>query len=91
MDTLRIDCNTCSVAGRGCHDCIVGLLLGPPADTGTHIADDDLTTAERRALAIFEAAGMVAPEGPVEVVVRQAPTPIVPLGRRPWLGLLEAQ
>ena len=79
MDTLRIDCTTCAVAGRGCHDCLVALLLGPPPHVAPPLpAEADLSVAERRALAMFEAAGMIAPDEHPEVVVRaKAPERII--------------
>ena len=79
MDTLRIDCTTCAVAGRGCHDCPVSLLLGLPdhlpGDLATPWPGDpgpreaDLSIAEQRAFAMFEAAGMLAPDERPEVVL----------------------
>ena len=71
MDTLRIDCTTCAVAGRGCHDCPVSLLLGPPDLPIAAPPDEaDLDIAEQRALAMFEAAGMLAPDEQPAVVIR---------------------
>jgi hypothetical protein len=32
---MEIDCDRCTMRGRGCHDCVVTVLLGsPPTDTG---------------------------------------------------------
>lgn len=74
MDILRIDCNTCPVAGRGCHDCLVGALLASPTTVAAPpIAEDELTPAEGRAWAMFAAAGMLALEEHPEVVIRPAP------------------
>jgi hypothetical protein len=33
-DRMDIDCDRCTMRGRGCHDCVVTVLLGgPPAET----------------------------------------------------------
>jgi hypothetical protein len=32
---MEIDCDRCTMRGRGCHDCVVTVLLGsPPTETG---------------------------------------------------------
>ena len=54
MDVMTIDCNACAVAGPGCDDCVVSLLLGRPEDAQTQ-----LTAEEQAAMAIFAAAGML--------------------------------
>lgn len=36
---MIIDCGTCQVAGLACSDCVVTVLLGPPAAT-VQISDD---------------------------------------------------
>ena len=36
--TTRIDCDTCTVRGLHCHDCVVTVLLGPPPELSL---DDD--------------------------------------------------
>lgn len=50
----RIDCDTCVMRGPACHDCVVTVLLGPPAELSF---DDD----ERRALDVLAGAGLVPP------------------------------
>jgi hypothetical protein len=52
--TTRIDCDTCSVRGLACHDCVVTVLLGPPPE----LAFDD---EERRALDVLADSGLVPP------------------------------
>lgn len=52
-DNLLIDCDTCAVAGDACSDCVVSLMLGPPAGTV------ELDPVERQALANFAEAGMM--------------------------------
>jgi hypothetical protein len=54
-DPLLIDCDTCSVRGIGCGDCVITVLLGgPPA--GVTLNDE-----ERRAVEVLAAAGLVPP------------------------------
>ena len=52
-----IDCHSCHVAGPGCDDCVVNLLLGP-AEAPAPI---ELTVEEQRAMQVFAAAGMLPP------------------------------
>lgn len=52
--TTRIDCDTCEVRGLHCHDCVVTVLLGPPAEL---TFDDE----EQRALDVLAAGGLVPP------------------------------
>jgi hypothetical protein len=52
--TMRIDCDTCLVRGKACHDCVVTVLLGPPPELT--LADD-----ECRALDALAAGGLVPP------------------------------
>ena len=48
---MIIDCDTCTVRGDACHDCVVGVLLGAPA------LDDD----QQRAVDVLAASGMIPP------------------------------
>ena len=50
----RIDCDTCTVRGLHCHDCVVTVLLGPPPEL---TFDDD----GRRALDVLAQGGLVPP------------------------------
>lgn len=52
--TTRIDCDTCVVRGLHCHDCVVTVLLGPPAELA--IEDD-----ARAALDVLATGGLVPP------------------------------
>jgi hypothetical protein len=47
-----IDCDTCTVRGLACGDCVVTVLLGPPA-----VLDAD----EERALGVLADSGLVPP------------------------------
>lgn len=52
--TTHIDCDTCVVRGLHCHDCVVTVLLGPPAEISF---EDD----ERAALDVLALGGLVPP------------------------------
>lgn len=51
---MLIDCDTCSVRGDGCSDCVVTVLLGMPAVLEL---DDD----ETRAIDALAGSGLVPP------------------------------
>jgi hypothetical protein len=51
---VLVDCDTCTVRGDGCADCVVTVLLGMPAVLEL---DDD----ERRALDALADSGLVPP------------------------------
>ncbi len=53
-DSITIDCNTCTVRGLACHDCVVTVLLGPPPELSF---DEE----ERRALDVLAGSGLVPP------------------------------
>ena len=49
---MIIDCDTCTVRGDACGDCVVAVLLGaPPA----------LTDEEQRAIEVLAASGLIPP------------------------------
>ncbi|MGH3490921.1 MAG: hypothetical protein ACRDP8_23790, partial [Actinopolymorphaceae bacterium] len=53
---MEIDCDRCTMRGRGCHDCVVTVLLGsPPTDTGRSEAGVELPSG---ALAVAGIAGV---------------------------------
>lgn len=52
---MLIDCDTCSVRGTGCGDCVVSVLLGTPP------SQVELDDTERRALDVLADAGLVPP------------------------------
>ncbi len=52
---VSIDCDTCTVRGIGCGDCVVALLLGPPDGVLT------LGRGQARALGVLAGSGLVPP------------------------------
>jgi hypothetical protein len=57
-DVVLIDCDACVMRGPGCRDCVVSVLLGPPAEqSGSLVIDDE----ERAALAALAESGLVPP------------------------------
>ncbi len=56
MDSLTIDCDTCTVRGPGCHGCVISVLMGHP-DEAPMVLDDD----ERRALTVLAGQGLLPP------------------------------
>lgn len=69
-DPLLIDCDTCSVRGIGCGDCVVTVLLGGPP-VGVTLNDE-----ERRAVEVLAAAGLVPPLRLVQAMDSEYPEPI---------------
>jgi hypothetical protein len=65
--TVIIDCTTCPVRELHCGDCMVSALLDPPT------ADLPLDSAERSALTLFVASGLVAAEDAAELRARREP------------------
>ena len=55
---MLIDCETCSVRGIACPDCVVSVLLETP-----HMATNaiDLDESERNAVSVFAASGLLPP------------------------------
>ncbi|OZM75716.1 hypothetical protein CFP66_44980 [Pseudonocardia sp. MH-G8] len=69
---MIIDCDGCAVRGSACGDCVIGVLLGPPAGSETKSTDEpglpeapsgapivQLDAPERRALAVLADQGLV--------------------------------
>lgn len=56
-----IDCDTCTVRGLACHDCVVTVLLGPPPEL-------TIDETEQRAFDALAAGGLVPPLRMVEPV-----------------------
>lgn len=52
--SVEIDCDTCTMRGLACHDCVVTVLLGPPPEMGF---DEE----EQRALDVLAGSGLVPP------------------------------
>ena len=53
MATLHVDCNSCTVRGDACSDCVISVLLAPPAV--------GFEESEQRALTVLADAGLVPP------------------------------
>src|SRR6476660_6274594 len=76
-EAMLIDCDTCTVRGNGCDECVVAALYGPPVEAL------DLDADERRAVQVlidagFEVSGVpVAPPQPA-APARRAPRQRVP-------------
>ncbi len=51
---VTLDCDTCTVRGAACGDCVVSLLIGPPPEV-------QFDAAEQRALDVLAAGGLVPP------------------------------
>lgn len=71
MDSLHVDCDTCTARGPACGDCLVSVLLGTPT------SGVDLNREERIALGALAASGLVPPLRLVadEAVARSLPQP----------------
>jgi hypothetical protein len=72
MDSLHVDCDTCSARGPACGDCVVTVLLGLPT------AGLDLNHEERNALAALADSGLVPPLRlvPGAARARSVPSPL---------------
>jgi hypothetical protein len=55
MDVLHIECDRCIARGPACDDCVITVLLGPPADVV------NLDSDERAALSVLAEHGLVPP------------------------------
>jgi hypothetical protein len=56
---MLIDCDTCTVRGTACGDCVVTVLLGAPAaGAGDGV---ELDGAEQAAIAVLAGSGLVPP------------------------------
>lgn len=77
--TLHVDCDSCSVRGPACTDCVVTVLLGLP---GPRV---DLDGDEQQALSALAGSGLVPP---LRLVPRTRPVRSVPApGPADWEGL----
>ncbi|MBA3292986.1 MAG: hypothetical protein H0T40_04425 [Geodermatophilaceae bacterium] len=56
---MLIDCDTCQVRGAACRDCVVTVLLGPPAGLGSDILE--LDEVEQAAVNTLAEAGLIPP------------------------------
>ena len=55
---MLIDCETCSVRGIACPDCVISVLLQTPH---APINGIDLDESERNAVSVFAASGLLPP------------------------------
>ena len=55
---MLIDCETCSVRGIACPDCVISVLLETPHAPINAI---DLDESERNAVSVFAASGLLPP------------------------------
>lgn len=55
---MLIDCETCSVRGVACPDCVISVLLHAPSGPTNAI---DLDESERNAVSVFAASGLLPP------------------------------
>jgi hypothetical protein len=56
---MLIDCDTCSVQGLHCHDCVITVLLNAPPQAGPQ--QYELDSTEQIALVSLAEAGLVPP------------------------------
>jgi len=55
---VLIDCETCSVRGIACPDCVISVLLHASPDPANGV---DLDESERNAVSVFAASGLLPP------------------------------
>lgn len=68
---MLIDCDTCQVRGAACGDCVVTVLLGPPAALGSDTLElDEVEQAAVRALA---EGGLIPPLRLVPIITHGEP------------------
>jgi hypothetical protein len=67
MEVLHVDCDRCIARGPACEDCVITVLLGPPA------GKVDLDSDERAALSALAEQGLVPPLRLVPVLHRPWP------------------
>jgi len=58
---VLIDCETCTVRGIGCCDCVINVFLAHPAAAADPPPALDLDESERRAVGALAACGLVPP------------------------------
>ncbi|MDQ3505907.1 MAG: hypothetical protein M3446_09455 [Actinomycetota bacterium] len=61
---MLIDCDTCQVRGAACRDCMVTVLLGPPAGL-------ELDEVEQAAVNALAAGGLIPPLRLVPIVTQR--------------------
>lgn len=70
---MLIDCDTCQVRGAACRDCMVTVLLGPPAGL-------ELDEVEQAAVNALAAGGLIPPLRLVPIVTQREA--VEPKGKR---------
>lgn len=68
---MLIDCDTCQVRGAACRDCVVTVLLGPPAELGS--AAVELDEIEQAAVQALAEGGLIPPLRLVPIVTHGEP------------------
>jgi len=63
---MLIDCDSCQVRGAACVDCVVTVLLGPPAELGSDIFE--LDEVEQAAVQALAEGGLIPPLRLVPIV-----------------------
>jgi hypothetical protein len=58
---MIIDCGQCSVRGAACGDCVVTFLTVPVRSRISAVPPPDLDEAERCAISVLAASGLVPP------------------------------
>ncbi len=58
---MIIDCDQCSVRGAACGDCVVTFLTVPVRSGISAVPPPDLDEAERGAISVLAASGLVPP------------------------------
>ncbi len=58
---MLIDCETCTVSGIGCGDCVINVFLAHPAAAADPQPALDLDESEFRAVGALAACGLVPP------------------------------
>ena len=67
---MHIDCDTCQVRGLACRDCVVTVLLGPPAELGSDVLE--LDEVEQAAVKALAEGGLIPPLRLVPIVTHSA-------------------
>jgi len=66
---MLIDCDTCQVRGLACRDCVVTVLLGPPAELGSDVVE--LDDVEQAAVRVLAEGGLIPPLRLVPIVTHR--------------------
>lgn len=65
METMHVDCRTCTAPAEACADCVISVLLGVPENSPKDVT---LEADEATALSNLAAAGLLPPLRLVEPV-----------------------